>query len=758
MIEGSYYTINPGGVDTLGLEGDANASVTHNVAASSLRRITATTCFAGDSDDIEVHDLSWLDWIIKQVWPNVERMIQNIVKDKIEPEIDKELDKYGVAGRAIKGIHFTSVKLGSQMPILGPARAYRKSRQDFFGIQVDCDVRLDCTPQVEMEVAGFKLGMKRLRFVGTVSMILKPLIDTAPIIGGVQMFLLNRPWVDFELGGHIELLNGNLIHRAIREIVVDQITNALVLPHRVNLNLCGEWEMNTDLVTLNCPLPEGIVRVRVISAKNLTPSDLRLMDFSHIREVLLGKRAKLGSSSDPFCTVRIGAQAFRTPTVKRSLHPQWPAESSIGDFFVYNAHQMASFNIFDDDFGYSKNDFIGRSMVSIEELLSEPQHELPLDGRDQSAINAHPPAPAHRNSKKMDKAGSPQNTKSQMQDASQSDHMHAWAKDGHEGKDLEQSVSVQAKYFSLGPPSSLEAFRRFSKENGGPSQALLGAKVHGLRALGHRFSQAAISGCKVRISLIKSGSSESSMSKPCTFRASSVMLDGVDPALVNVVRNLRMLQPQMSDEEIGEATGMDAAMVRNVLSMHSLLPIEVRAGFYFLCENVEEDVCRIELIAPKLHRKDPITRIAGLEVPLKDLLGQPEMRQSGHFVLSQDFRAKVSEPGLVNSGLYDPTAVAQKVPTANSSRSNSKPEGSRRGLSKFVSRFRRPSVDSHSDSHVEDVSQDGDVDALHATEPEIHAAPVQRFEADMELRLHELVPSPFNIARFNSSQKNGAAR
>lgn len=554
---------------------------------------------AGDEDDdfLEVAKVEGLDWFVRQLWPHLERMMQRMVETKIEPAIDKELDKHGIAGKALKGIKFTRFDLGDKRPVVGPIRAYRKSKHDLFGIEIDCDMKLDCEPHIDMTVRSMTAGIKRLKFEGTVSVILKPIMDVAPIIGGAQLFLLNRPAIDFELAGALEHMNFSVIHNVLKKVVDDLINQTLVLPTRMHLNIMKEWQLKTDVVSLYSPVPEGIVRVMVVSATNLPATDVQLSDLTDFSKWWNGGRRTLGTVSDPFCEVRIGAKTFRTETVKQTLNPVWTS-GNVADFLVYNLAQKVSISVFDDDFGYSASDELGTAMLRVESLIHSEIVTIPI----------------HLSEDLQEENADVKGSRSSAKDA--------------EGKSPYLTLRVQ--YFAPNQPESADVFHTFRERHHGPSEGLLGVKIYGMRTLGPKSSVTDGLGKVFRVTLRESGGSTTCFcSKPSQIRGTHVALDGIDAVTVEFVQNLSLVQPDMSLEDIAEAAELHPETVESILGMNELLPIVVNAGFFFLVSSHDQDRCLIEILPSKSSKKPT----ASFQVPLSDIVAAEGMRLKRHFTV-----------------------------------------------------------------------------------------------------------------------------
>nr|CAD7401753.1 unnamed protein product [Timema cristinae] len=142
------------------------------------------------------------------------------------------------------------------------------------------------------------------RIHGMMRVVLKPLIQQMPLVGGIQLFFLNNPTIDFNLVGVADLLDMPGLSDLLRRVIVEQIANMMVLPNKLPIKL-------SDLVPsrlLKIPEPEGVLRVHIVEAKDLMKKDI----------TMLGK-----GKSDPYAIVSVGAQEFRTHTIDNSINPKW---------------------------------------------------------------------------------------------------------------------------------------------------------------------------------------------------------------------------------------------------------------------------------------------------------------------------------------------------------------------------------------------------------------------------------------------------
>merc|ERR1719199_2291520 len=94
----------------------------------------------------------------------------------------------------LSGIHFKEFTLGEKVPILGPIKVY-----ELPGC-LKLQLKIDYTSDVDIELEGplgLNVGVKTLRFGGELIIRLEQLLDEAPVVGGVVVYFLNPPDIDF---------------------------------------------------------------------------------------------------------------------------------------------------------------------------------------------------------------------------------------------------------------------------------------------------------------------------------------------------------------------------------------------------------------------------------------------------------------------------------------------------------------------------------------------------------------------------------
>lgn len=204
--------------------------------------------------------------ILQQVWPNANYFAKDLVKDVIEPKVAEALTEY-----KLNGFKFDRIVLGTipprsmfflfsilninKIPIyqVGGVKVYDKntSRNEII-MDMDLFYASDC--DINFQLSGMRAGIKDFQIHGMLRVIMKPLISKMPLVGGLQIFFLNNPDIDFNLVGVADLLDIPGLSDMLRRIIVEQIGTIMVLPNKLSISLSNE----VPSITLKMPEPEVI--------------------------------------------------------------------------------------------------------------------------------------------------------------------------------------------------------------------------------------------------------------------------------------------------------------------------------------------------------------------------------------------------------------------------------------------------------------------------------------------------------------------
>lgn len=177
---------------------------------------------------------------------------------------------------------------------------------------------------------------------------------TLPCFGAVEVSLVSRPDVDFDLkvlGGDLLSIPGlgGWIHSFIEEVMADMIVH----PKRLVVPMVDSLEGMK---------PQGLWIVKVVEARNLPRADF------------------FGAGADPYVTLTISSPPMivggdetefpnhaRTKTVSHTKNPKW--EDQVFSFVVHDPDaQYVDIHVFDAD-SYGGDDLLGSCRVDLKKLI-----------------------------------------------------------------------------------------------------------------------------------------------------------------------------------------------------------------------------------------------------------------------------------------------------------------------------------------------------------------------------------------------------
>ncbi|KAG7202803.1 hypothetical protein KM043_009963 [Ampulex compressa] len=279
----------------------------------------------------------WLNRVLYKVWPSINHYVRELCKQSIEPSITQKLGEY-----KIKGFQFERLVLGRIPLKIYGIKAYDKntSRNE---VILDADVMYAGDCDITFTVGNIRGGIKDFQLRGMLRIVMKPMLSVMPLVGGVQMFFLNNPAINFNLVGIADVLDLPGFNEILRKTIVEQIAAFAVLPNKIVIPLSEEIPMET----LKIPEPEGVLRIHVVEAKHLMKKDIGM----------LGK-----GKSDPYAIINVGAQEFRTKTIDNTVNPKWDfwCECAVASAIA----QQLTVVLWDYD-DTKSDEYLGRAMIEV---------------------------------------------------------------------------------------------------------------------------------------------------------------------------------------------------------------------------------------------------------------------------------------------------------------------------------------------------------------------------------------------------------
>ncbi|CAG9782940.1 unnamed protein product [Diatraea saccharalis] len=291
----------------------------------------------------DVERAEWLNRILLQVWPNVNHYGRSLLKDTIEPAVAESLSNY-----KLNGFKFERMILGTIAPRVGGVKVYDKNlaRNEII-MDVDLFYAGDC--DISFVLQRIRGGIKDLQIHGMVRVVMKPLITKMPLVGGLQVFFLNNPSIDFNLVGVADVLDMPGFSDILRRCIVEQVAKLMVLPNKLPIKLSDE----IPTVDLRMPEPEGVLRIHLVKAENLMKKDVSM----------IGK-----GKSDPYAIITVGAQQWKTKHIDNDVNPKWDywCEARV----MQALGQTLDIEVYDKDDG-NNDDKLGRCSLDISQVVRD---------------------------------------------------------------------------------------------------------------------------------------------------------------------------------------------------------------------------------------------------------------------------------------------------------------------------------------------------------------------------------------------------
>ncbi|KAJ8961097.1 hypothetical protein NQ318_008773 [Aromia moschata] len=283
----------------------------------------------------DIERAEWVNKMIKQFWPNINSYACEFITNTLGGILKKKLQKY-----SLKGLTFQRVIIGNVPFRIGGIIVYDNVSRDEIVMDVDVSYAGDC--DIKFRLRGLNGGIKNFQLYGKLRVVLKPLIDSLPIIGGLQAFFLNNPEIDFELDGIAGILEIPGINDLLKKSIADTVSSLIVLPNKFPIKLSKEVS--------GAVLKNLQQLVHVIEARDLLKKDIGFT----------GK-----GKSDPYTLLEVGEQNHRTETIFNTVNPVWNfwCEFIILEF----TGQQLNVNVWDHD--TTNDEFLGSASLDISNLI-----------------------------------------------------------------------------------------------------------------------------------------------------------------------------------------------------------------------------------------------------------------------------------------------------------------------------------------------------------------------------------------------------
>ncbi|XP_075683525.1 extended synaptotagmin-2 isoform X3 [Rhinoderma darwinii] len=292
----------------------------------------------------DIERAEWLNKTVKHMWPFICQFIDKLFRETIEPAVRG-------ANAHLSTFCFTKIDMGSQPLRVNGVKVYTEN-VDKRQIILDLQISFVGNTEIDLEIKRYfcRAGVKSIQLHGTIRVILEPLLGDIPIIGALSLFFLKKPLLDINWTGLTNMLDIPGLNGVSDTIILDIISNYLVLPNRITVPLVSDLQ----IAQLRFPIPKGVLRIHFIEAQDLMWKD------TYMKGLVKGK-------SDPYGVMRVGNQVFQSKVIKENLNPKW---NEVYEALIYeHPGQELEIELFDED--TDKDDFLGNLLIDLAEVEKE---------------------------------------------------------------------------------------------------------------------------------------------------------------------------------------------------------------------------------------------------------------------------------------------------------------------------------------------------------------------------------------------------
>ena len=186
----------------------------------------------------DVERAEWVNKVIHQMWPFVGKILDKLLRENVGPVLRRKVPS------TLNGIHFDTIRLGDLPPRIGGIKVHTDNLKRS-EIMMDVDIIYAGDSKITLATKGLKLGVEDLEIRGTLRVLLYPLIPDFPLIGGLTMYFINRPLIQFDLTNMLNVFETPGVNALLKNVIDDAIASFVVLPNKLAISLSGEYFMET---------------------------------------------------------------------------------------------------------------------------------------------------------------------------------------------------------------------------------------------------------------------------------------------------------------------------------------------------------------------------------------------------------------------------------------------------------------------------------------------------------------------------------
>ena len=187
----------------------------------------------------DVDRAEWINVILRKLWPKFGEISNQVAKLLVEPKVNEILKRLSIKGLNLETLSAFKIKqlvLGSIPARVQGIRVYeRNTARD--ELVLDVEVMYAGDARIKFALQGLDCEINQVTFRGTVRIVLKPLMPVIPIVGGIELYFLSLPTLDFNLGGMAAAGDLPGFSTIIRSVLDAILRRGFVWPNRFRMFL-----------------------------------------------------------------------------------------------------------------------------------------------------------------------------------------------------------------------------------------------------------------------------------------------------------------------------------------------------------------------------------------------------------------------------------------------------------------------------------------------------------------------------------------
>ncbi|CEF66194.1 Kelch repeat type 1 and Galactose oxidase, beta-propeller domain-containing protein [Strongyloides ratti] len=193
------------------------------------------------TENKKLKTISLVNEILKELWPYGTEYVASIIKQKIEPIIQKELPSI------VGNFKFDFIDLGTKSLQIYPTKCEVNAKNSD-KMTIEMNLVYDGDGAIEVLIGKILGGIENITFRGKIQLIFEPIILKPPFFGEIKITFIEIPILNFKMTG-LGKLPG--IGEAVINIINDLIKSNIVYPKSVTIPIANEKNIKQSLTIKN---------------------------------------------------------------------------------------------------------------------------------------------------------------------------------------------------------------------------------------------------------------------------------------------------------------------------------------------------------------------------------------------------------------------------------------------------------------------------------------------------------------------------